>query len=157
MLHVLVFGSSQYEIPPIDPINPWKQSKRRQSHLASPSEANVVAPSGDLLVLGDELGAHGHPVAESSAVGAPPDARDECELLLHVLGVVKAQQDGGNPLLGLLKQVLEVQKRALGAILVVHKGGRDAGLAAAPRSADSVHVVLDLTGHVVIDHVLRRQ
>ena len=66
---------------------------------------------------------------------------------------VPHQQHRGNALLGLLEQVLQVQQDALPLVLV-DEGGGDAGLAGAPRAPDPVHVVLDLVGEVVVDHVL---
>ena len=68
-------------------------------------------------------------------------------------GVVHYHEDGGDALVRLLQEVLEVEERRLLAALVDERG-RDAGLAAPAGPADAVDVVLDLAGHVEVYHVL---
>lgn len=64
------------------------------------------------------------------------------------------QEELRHALLCLPQEVLEVQQDGLLALPRVDKGGGHACLAAAPRAADAVHIVLDLVGHVVVDDVL---
>ena len=70
--------------------------------------------------------------------------------LLHLVG--QALQPGGDLLLGLRQEVQQVSADV--AVLVVEEGGGQAQVAHPAGPPDAVHVLLDVTGHVKVDHVL---
>mmetsp|Transcript_45128 Transcript_45128/g.118390 ORF Transcript_45128/g.118390 Transcript_45128/m.118390 type:complete len:308 (+) Transcript_45128:198-1121(+) len=94
-----------------------------------------------------ELRAGGHAVAKAAA------ERASVARAAVVVGVVERGEDGRDALLGFDEQVLEIQQDGLLAALV-DEGRGDTRLAAAARAADSMHVVLNLLGHVEVDDVL---
>mmetsp|Transcript_48848 Transcript_48848/g.139856 ORF Transcript_48848/g.139856 Transcript_48848/m.139856 type:complete len:568 (+) Transcript_48848:151-1854(+) len=76
--------------------------------------------------------------------------------LLHVVTRcrrVQLLQERRHVLTGLQQQRLEVQEDRL-LLIFVDEGRGNACAATAPSPADTVHVVLDLLGHVKVDHVL---
>mmetsp|Transcript_31183 Transcript_31183/g.79493 ORF Transcript_31183/g.79493 Transcript_31183/m.79493 type:complete len:413 (-) Transcript_31183:984-2222(-) len=112
----------------------------------------VVAHRGAVLRL--QLGALRGAVAQAAADGAALDARRRRQLLHLLQRVVQREQEVRHALLGLLEQVLQVQQDGLVGVPRVDERGGHARLAAAARTTDPVHVVLNLVRHVVVDHVL---
>mmetsp|Transcript_40503 Transcript_40503/g.103728 ORF Transcript_40503/g.103728 Transcript_40503/m.103728 type:complete len:298 (-) Transcript_40503:1225-2118(-) len=92
-------------------------------------------------------------MAQTATVCASLLPADVGHLLQLLQGVVQCHEDGRDALLGLLQEVLEIQQGGLVLVFVDERRG-NASLAAAARSTNPMHVVLDLARHVVVDDVL---
>mmetsp|Transcript_30466 Transcript_30466/g.76481 ORF Transcript_30466/g.76481 Transcript_30466/m.76481 type:complete len:586 (-) Transcript_30466:154-1911(-) len=120
--------------------------------LSSKPAAQKVGVHGRALALAVrvELVAVGNAVAQTAAERA---ALHAIHLQVSVRHLIQRFQEQRHTLVSLHEQVLEIQQDAL-ALVLVHKRGGHARLAAPTRAPNAMHVVLDLLGHVKVDDVL---
>ena len=112
----------------------------------------VFASNVCILLVVDslQLWTIGDPVAQATAVGAP-DVISDLEVLL--LFRLEGGQEGRHPLFGLHQQVLQVEQDSAVDALVDERRG-SACVLSTTCATNSMHVVLDVIRHVVVDHVL---
>ena len=125
------------------PSTPYSHSHSKPvvaSHAVSTSTASVGALAEPVIATAETA------PATSATTSTPASAT------VHVPAVQRHRlQPAGQVLVRLTNQLDQILHEV--AVLVVEEGGGQAKVTHPPSSADSVHILLNVTGHVKVDHV----